>query len=494
MKRFHGTAWFTAILVICGVFLITGRGIAADTVKLGVAGAHSGDLASYGLPSVKAAELVVKDINAKGGVLGKEVVLLVEDDVCKPEVATNTATKLLSQGVHVVMGHICSGATKAALAIYKAENIICMSPSATNPPLTQSGEYPTFYRTIASDDAQARLEVDYAINVLKAKKIAVLHDKGDYGKGLAEFAKAFIEKDSRAEVVLYDGEVIEIGGKSLDNPGFDLPGLLVGSEGTLGMVTKLVLRMMPKTEAVKTMLAIYDTIADGANTVSDIVKAGMIPTTLEMMDNLTIKAVEAAYHVGFPEDAASILLIELDGLQDGMDRLTDQVVAICKQNKVREVRVAKNEAEREKIWAGRKGAFGAVGRLRPNYLVNDPTVPRTRLPEALAQVVEIGKKYNLPIANVFHAGDGNLHPLILFDERDKDELDRVHKAAFEIMEICALMGGTISGEHGIGVEKLKGMALIFSDQDVAAMWNVKKAFDPDGVYNPGKLLPAQKAA
>ena len=205
MKRFHGTAWFTAILVICGVFLITGRGIAADTIKLGVAGAHSGDLASYGIPSVKAAELVVKDINAKGGVLGREVVLLVEDDVCKPEVATNTATKLLSQGVHVVMGHICSGATKAALAIYKAENIICMSPSATNPPLTQSGEYPTFYRTIASDDAQARLEVDYAINVLKAKKIAVLHDKGDYGKGLAEFAKAFIEKDSRAEVVLYEG-------------------------------------------------------------------------------------------------------------------------------------------------------------------------------------------------------------------------------------------------------------------------------------------------
>lgn len=297
-----------------------------------------------------------------------------------------------------------------------------------------------------------------------------------------------------AEVVLYDGQVVEIGGKSLDNPGFDLPGLLVGSEGTLGMVTKLTLRMMPKTEAVKTMLAIYETIADGANTVSDIVKAGMIPTTLEMMDNLTIKAVEAAYHVGFPEDAASILLIELDGLKDGMDRLTDQVVAICKKNKVREVRVAKNDAERDKIWAGRKGAFGAVGRLRPNYLVNDPTVPRTRLPEALAQVVEISKKYNLPIANVFHAGDGNLHPLILFDQRDADEMDRVHKAALEIMEICAKMGGTISGEHGIGVEKLKGMPFIFSPQDLAAMRNVKLAFDPDDVYNPGKLLPAEKAA
>ena len=174
-------------------------------IKLGVAGAHSGDLASYGIPSVKAAELVVKDVNAKGGILGRQVVLLVEDDVCKPEVATNTATKLLSEGVDVVMGHICSGATKAALGIYKSENIICISPSATNPPLTQSGDYPNFYRTIASDDAQAKLEVDFALDVLKAKKIAVLHDKGDYGKGLAEFAKRFIEEDSRAEVVLYEG-------------------------------------------------------------------------------------------------------------------------------------------------------------------------------------------------------------------------------------------------------------------------------------------------
>jgi branched-chain amino acid transport system substrate-binding protein len=178
---------------------------AAETIKLGVAGAHSGDLASYGLPSVNAAELVVKEINEKGGILGKRVELLVEDDVCKPEVATNTATKLLSEGVEVVMGHICSGATKAALGIYKDSDIVCMSPSATNPPLTQSGDYPNFFRTIASDDAQAKLEVDYALDVLNLKKIAVLHDKGDYGKGLAEFAKGFIEKSGKGEVVLYEG-------------------------------------------------------------------------------------------------------------------------------------------------------------------------------------------------------------------------------------------------------------------------------------------------
>lgn len=176
-----------------------------DTIKIGVAGAHSGDLASYGLPTVKAAELVIKDINAKGGILGRKVELLIEDDVCKPELATNTATKLLSQGVHAVLGHICSGATKAALGIYKESKIITISPSATTPPLTQSGDYPNFFRTIASDDAQAKLEVDFALNVLRLKKIAILHDKGDYGHGLAEFAREFLGKSGTAEVVLYEG-------------------------------------------------------------------------------------------------------------------------------------------------------------------------------------------------------------------------------------------------------------------------------------------------
>jgi FAD/FMN-containing dehydrogenase len=214
-----------------------------------------------------------------------------------------------------------------------------------------------------------------------------------------------------------------------------------------------------------------------------------------MMDNLTIKAVEEAYNMGLPKDAAAILIIELDGLSDGMDLLTERILDICKKHNVREIRVAKDQAERDKIWAGRKGAFGAVGRLRPNYMVNDGTVPRTKLPETLAKVIAIGEKYNLPIANVFHAGDGNLHPLILFDERDKEELERVHAAANEILKVCADMGGTISGEHGIGVEKIHGMPLICSDQDIAAMKRVKVAFDPDETYNPGKVLPElQKTA
>ncbi len=197
----------TAILTVFMMLFVYGVGfvIAAEPIKLGVAGAHSGDLASYGIPSVRAAELVVRDINSRGGILGRKVRLYVEDDVCKPEVATNIATKLVSQRVNLVLGHICSGATKAALGIYKESKIIVMSPSATNPALTQSGDYPNFFRTIASDDEQARLEVDFALNALKLKKIAVLHDKGDYGKGLAEFAKKFVEQSGNAELVFYEG-------------------------------------------------------------------------------------------------------------------------------------------------------------------------------------------------------------------------------------------------------------------------------------------------
>ncbi len=195
-------SWFIGIGL---AFLLTGSAAAADTIRLGVAGAHSGDLASYGLPTKRAAELVVKEFNAKGGVLGKKVEILAEDDVCKPEVATNTATKLVSGGVHVVLGHICSGATKTALGIYKDAGIVTMSSSATNPDLTQSGKYPNFFRTIASDDAQARLDAEFAMDVLKVKKIAVLHDKGDYGKGLAEFARSFIDASKKAKVVLFEG-------------------------------------------------------------------------------------------------------------------------------------------------------------------------------------------------------------------------------------------------------------------------------------------------
>jgi branched-chain amino acid transport system substrate-binding protein len=214
MRRCFKILFIPIIIILCGLFLIScgepesssdSSQKSAATIKLGVAGAHSGDLASYGIPSARAAELVVRDINSKGGILGRKVELLIEDDVCKPEIATNTATKLVTEGVDVVLGHICSGATKAALGIYKDSRIVIMSPSCTNPALTKSGDHPNFFRTIASDDAQARMEVDFAIDILNVKKIAVLHDKGDYGKGLAEFAKKFLEDSDKAEIVLYEG-------------------------------------------------------------------------------------------------------------------------------------------------------------------------------------------------------------------------------------------------------------------------------------------------
>ncbi len=205
MKDISGKSIIVAVTLLLMAVTLSCTTKDPETIRLGVAGSHSGDLASYGIPTVKAAELVVRDINEKGGVLGRKVELLVEDDVCKPEIATNTATKLISENVHAVLGHICSGATKAALGIYKASKVITISPSATNPALTQSGDYPNFFRTIASDDAQAKLQVDFTLNVLQIKKIAILHDKGDYGKGLAEFSKSYLESSGKADIVFYEG-------------------------------------------------------------------------------------------------------------------------------------------------------------------------------------------------------------------------------------------------------------------------------------------------
>jgi len=292
-----------------------------------------------------------------------------------------------------------------------------------------------------------------------------------------------------AELVLYDGSVVWTGGKSQDTPGYDLTGLLVGSEGTLGIVTKIMLKLIPAPEAVKTMLAIYDSIADASNTVSAIIAEGIVPATLEMMDYLVLQAVEESVHAGYPLDAAAVLIIELDGMADGMDRQAEKIMEICRRCQVREIRLAKSDAERADLWAGRKGAFGAVSRLRPSYLVCDGTVPRTKLPEVLSRVLEVGKKHHLAIGNVFHAGDGNLHPLILFDERNPGELERVHQVAAEILKICTDAGGTISGEHGIGTEKLKEMSLIFSETDIDFLRQIKKAFDPYDLWNPGKVIP-----
>jgi len=292
------------------------------------------------------------------------------------------------------------------------------------------------------------------------------------------------------ELVLPDGEVVWTGGKDVDRPGFDLTGVFVGSEGTLGIVTTAILRILRKPEAVKTMLGVCDSLEDAGGVVSAIVAAGLVPATLEMMDNRTVNAIEDSLACGFPRDAAAVLLIELDGLADGMEEMTEQIVALCKANGVSDVRVARDETERAGLWKGRKGAFGAISRLAPNYLVADGTVPRTQLPEALRRVAEIGRQYDLEIASVFHAGDGNLHPLILFDSRNPDDRARVMAAGMDVLQVCADLGGTVSGEHGIGIEKLAAMRMVFSEDDLQAQGMVKEAFDPLGLCNPGKVFPA----
>jgi len=291
------------------------------------------------------------------------------------------------------------------------------------------------------------------------------------------------------EIILSDGERMRIGGAALDPAGYDLRGILVGSEGTLGIVTELTVRILPLAESIITMLAIYDAISDAARSVSGIIAAGIVPTTLEMMDAAIIKAVEDSYACGYPRDAAAVLIIEVEGPTAGLKDQAQRIQDICMQNNCRDIQEAKNADERNRLWDGRRGAFGAVARLAPNYLVNDCTVPRTKLPEALEKVAEITQKYGFKHGNVFHAGDGNLHPLVLFDSRDSHQLRQVEKAGWEIMQACVNLGGTISGEHGIGLEKQNAMRMIFSENDFNTQRALKRAFDPDNILNPGKVIP-----
>lgn len=291
------------------------------------------------------------------------------------------------------------------------------------------------------------------------------------------------------EMILANGELVRIGGAALDPPGYDLRGAVIGSEGTLGVLTEITVRILPIAESIITMLAVYNRISDAAHAVSDIIAAGIVPTTLEMMDATIIKAVEDSYACGYPRDAAAVLIIEVEGPSVGLKDQAERIQNICLQNKCRNIREAKNNDERNRLWEGRRGAFGAVARLAPNYLVNDCSVPRTKLPEALEKVAEITKKYGFDVGNVFHAGDGNLHPLILFDSRDSSQLHRVEKAGWEIMQACVKLGGTISGEHGIGLEKQEAMRMIFTEDDFEAQRALKLAFDPQNVLNPGKVIP-----
>ncbi|MBI3969526.1 MAG: FAD-binding protein [Chloroflexi bacterium] len=291
------------------------------------------------------------------------------------------------------------------------------------------------------------------------------------------------------EVVLSDGSAAWLGGPAVDGSGYDLVGLMVGSEGTFGIVTKVLVKLTPSPEKVKTLLAIFATVADAANAVSAVIGAGIVPAALEMMDHTTLTAVEEAFGAGYPLDAGAVLLIELEGLGEGLEQQAGRITELCRGAAAREVRVAKDDKERALLWRGRKEAFGALGRISPEYYVMDGVVPRSRIAEVLDRIGEIGRRHGFLIANVFHAGDGNLHPVLLFDPEKPGEIDRVREAGAEVLKVCAEVGGTLSGEHGIGVEKKDLMHLIFSDVDLEAMKSVRRVFDPIGLCNPGKIFP-----
>ena len=292
-------------------------------------------------------------------------------------------------------------------------------------------------------------------------------------------------------VVLPSGEVRKLGSAVADAPGYDLVGLFIGSEGTFGIATEMTLRLKPLPESVQVILALFESLEAAGEAVSRIIAAGIMASALEIMDRNTIEAVEASFPSGLPLDVEALLVIELDGLEGALDRDAERAAAICRELKARSVEIGKTPAERERLWAARKSAFGATARLSPAMLVNDATVPRTRIPEALRQIQEIEQRHRVRIAKVFHAGDGNLHSNILYERTDPDGLRRAEAAGAEIFQVAAGVGGTITGEHGVGAEKPRYLELIFSPADIAAQRKAQQVFDPDGLANPGKVLPQE---
>jgi glycolate oxidase subunit GlcD len=291
-------------------------------------------------------------------------------------------------------------------------------------------------------------------------------------------------------LVTWDGEIIHLGGKALDTPGYDLVGLMVGSEGTMGIVTEVTVRLLRKPQGFKTVMALFDSVSQASDAVSGVIAAGMIPGALEIMDQNAIIAVERGpFRVGYPEGQPAVLLIDVDGLGAGLDAQAEAILRICREVGCTEVRIARTQEERARWWANRKCAFGAAGKLAPSYAVQDGVIPRSRLSEVLAEVAAIGRKYDLTIANVFHAGDGNLHPLICYDEKVPGMVEKVLQAGSEILAACVRAGGTISGEHGIGIEKMADMNVVFTPDDLAAQRAVHDVLDPHDLCNPGKIFP-----
>jgi glycolate oxidase len=295
------------------------------------------------------------------------------------------------------------------------------------------------------------------------------------------------------EAVLADGSIAVIGGPAGEMPGPDLVGAMVGSEGTLAIVTRVWVRLTRDPQGYRTMLGIFESVDDATHAISAIIGSGIIPAALEMMDQGILVALEEAFQFGFPLDAEAILLIEVDGLEAGLDTQRDDIIRHCEEAGAREVRMAADQQERLKLWKCRKQAFGAIGRLSSSFCTQDGVVPRTQLPSIFKKIQETSKKYDIRIVNVFHAGDGNLHPILLFDERDPEQVKRVMEASGEILDACLDAGGSVTGEHGIGVEKIQYMNKMFRESDLQAMRQLRDAFNPDNRLSPGKMLPTAGA-
>ena len=293
------------------------------------------------------------------------------------------------------------------------------------------------------------------------------------------------------DLVLADGTEARIGGKELETPGWDLTGVVVGSEGTLALITAVTVKLVRRAEASATLLVIYDQVRQAGDSVSAITRAGITPTALEMMDGVTLRAVESAIHAGYPLDAAAVLLIEVEGLREEVSEAAEAIAAVCLAAGARTVRRAANAAEAERLWKGRKSAFGAMGRIAPNNYVMDGVIPRTQIAAVLERIDEIGRQHGYRVGNIFHAGDGNLHPLVFFDER-KGEFPGAVAASRAIIQACVDCGGSITGEHGVGIEKQDLMPLIFTPDDLEFMGRIRRAFDPEGRLNPNKMLPQTK--
>jgi glycolate oxidase len=291
------------------------------------------------------------------------------------------------------------------------------------------------------------------------------------------------------QTVLPDGSVVETGGKEPDLPGYDLTGLLTGSEGTMVLVTKVIVRVMRQPELVKTILAIYNSADDAASTVAEITRRAITPVAVEMLDGVMLRMVEEATHAGYPMNASAVLLIELEGLTEVIEEQVEQIRDACMTCHATEFRVARSAEERDLLWKGRKNAFGAVGRVSPCYYVQDGVVPRTQIAATLRHIGNVGEKYGLTISNIFHAGDGNMHPIILFDARKPGDLEKAQHAGDEILEYCVSVGGSITGEHGVGMEKKELMAVQFPSDTLDMIARLKSLFDPDCRLNPGKVLP-----